>query len=156
MEEFHCAQQQCKGTPRMMSSVTNGLTFVFLQAAQSSITGDPLCRIVQTLPVPTPKAAPRDEPASLDMWELKHRKVKGLAQGHAESLWQSWGGHPHLLFPAPGALHTPSPMLSTTWPSRWLDFTESLAHVFTLFVLTSGFQGSPDELILVLGERRCY
>lgn len=44
--------------------------------------------------------------------------------------------------------------LSTTRPNCWPDFTESLTHMFTLFVLVSGFQGSPDELILVLGERR--
>lgn len=45
--------------------------------------------------------------------------------------------------------------LSTARLNCWPDFTESLAHVFTPFVLVSGFQGSPDELILVLGERRC-
>lgn len=60
------------------------------------------------------------------------------------------------MLPDPGALRTRTLTLSTARPSRWLDFTESLAHMFTLFVLTSGFQGSPDELILVLGERRCY
>lgn len=45
------------------------------------------------------------------------------------------------------------PRCSAPQPSCWPDFTESLAHVFTLFVLTSGLQGSPDELILVLWER---
>ena len=107
MEEFHCAGQQCKVTLRMMSSVTNRLTSVFLQAAQSSITGDPLCRSVQTLPDPTPQAAPRGEPASLDMRELKHREVKGLAQGHAESPWQSWGGPPLYFLILGLCAHTP-------------------------------------------------
>jgi len=138
----------------MMSGDRNGLTFVFLQAAQSSVAGDPSVRgIVHTLPVPAAEAAPRDEPASLDLQELQHRGVKGLAQGLTESPWQSWGDPHHPSISRSRTLRTRTP---DARPSRWPDFTESLAHVFTLFILTSGFQGSPDELILVLGERRCY
>lgn len=42
MEELHCAQLQRTSTLHLISSVTNGLSFAFPQAAQSSVTGDPL------------------------------------------------------------------------------------------------------------------
>lgn len=41
VEEFHCAQQQHAGTVCILFTVTEGLRFVLLQAAQSSPTGDP-------------------------------------------------------------------------------------------------------------------
>lgn len=58
VQEFHCAQQQCAGTVWILFTVTEGFMVVLLQAAQSSPTGYPHSK------------AFRDEPASLNTWEL--------------------------------------------------------------------------------------
>lgn len=71
MEELHCAQLQRTSTLRLISSVTNGLSFAFLRQLSPPSQEIPSVRgIVQTLPVPTPKVTPGDEPTSLDTREL--------------------------------------------------------------------------------------
>lgn len=58
VQEFHCSQQQCAGTVYILVTVTEGLMVMLLPAAQSSPTGDPHSKAI------------RDEPASLNTWEL--------------------------------------------------------------------------------------
>lgn len=103
--------------------------------------------IVPTLPIPTLQQHRGGAPTPIAvMRELKPREVKCLTWSHAGSQWQGRED------PKPPQ-HFPKPS-PCTWPSCWPPFPASSVRTFTLCAFPAGFQGRPDELLLVLGERR--
>lgn len=94
------------GTLCTMSSVTKGLKFEFLQAAQSSITGDHLCMCQHSLSThQKQRSGMNQHPLYGDV--LKHREVKGLCPGLCGEAVAKLGRTP--LFSDPAALCTCTP-----------------------------------------------